>query len=63
MTSRCPYQIRQTGDSYHVIRPVANPRPGAERFFTVDGPFNTRYEAETAALRKWSGKKTQGVAA
>lgn len=48
----CPYQIRQVGDGYYVVRPVLT-----GGCFTVAGPFNTRYEAEVAAKRRWLGKR------
>lgn len=47
----CPYQIRQTASGWHVVRPQLG-----GGCFTVAGPFNTRYEAEAAALRRWRGE-------
>ncbi len=53
----CPYLIRQTPGGWHVVRPVLG-----GGFFTIAGPFNTRYEAEAAALRRWHGAKGRRAA-
>ena len=47
--SAIPYQIRQTPDGYHVVRPVL--RGG---MFAVAGPYLTRYEAEVEARKRWA---------
>ena len=44
-----PYEIREDELGYFVVRPVAT-----GRYFTVAGPYNTRYEAEVEARRRWA---------
>jgi hypothetical protein len=46
--STVPYQIRFDDAGYHVVRPTPS------GYFTVAGPYNTRYEAETEARRRWA---------
>ena len=52
----CPYQLKQTDQGWLVVR------PSLSGFFPVAGPFNTRYEAEAAALRRWQGAKGRRAA-
>ena len=47
--SACPYQILQDELGYYIVRPVLH---GGH--FAVAGPYNTRYEAETEARRRWT---------
>jgi hypothetical protein len=47
----CPYQIKQDATGYLIVRPILT---GGH--MTIAGPYNTRYEAEVAALARWNGK-------
>lgn len=50
MTS--PYQIRQTDLGYLVVRPVHG-----GGWLTIAGPYNTAYEAEVEAHRRYSARR------
>ena len=50
--SAIPYQIKQDDIGYHVVRPVLG-----GGWMWVAGPYNTRYEAEACAIRRFAGKR------